>query len=31
VKTITRSGFGDVPEEEIRRNCESVLTDRNRL
>jgi proteasome beta subunit len=31
VKTITRSGFGDVPEEEIRRNCESVLNDRNRL
>src|SRR5574339_468049 len=31
VKTITRSGFADVPEDEIRRHCEAVLTDRNRL
>ena len=31
VKTITRSGFSDVAEDEIRRYCEAILTDRNRL
>jgi proteasome beta subunit len=31
VKTITRSGFAEVPEDEIRRYCEAVLNDRNRL
>jgi len=31
VKTITRSGFAEAPEEEIRRYCEAILTDRNRL
>ena len=31
VKTITRSGFADAPEDEIRRHCEAVLNDRNRL
>ena len=31
VKLITRSGFVDVPEEEIRRHCEAVLSDRGRL
>jgi len=31
VKTITRSGFSDVPEDEIRRNCEAILNDRGRL
>ncbi|HET8576339.1 MAG TPA: proteasome subunit beta [Methylomirabilota bacterium] len=31
VKTITRSGFAEVPEDEIRRHCEAVLNDRNRL
>ena len=31
VKTITRSGFSDAPEDEIRRNCEAILNDRNRL
>jgi len=31
VKTITRSGFADAPEDEIRRYCEAILTDRNRL
>jgi proteasome beta subunit len=31
VKTITRSGFSDVPDEEIRRNCEAILGDRERL
>jgi proteasome beta subunit len=30
VKTITRSGFGDVPEDEVKRLCEAVLTDRSR-
>jgi proteasome beta subunit len=28
VKTISRSGFGDVPEEEVKRTCEAILTDR---
>ena len=31
VKTITRSGFNDVPDDEIRRHCEAVLGDRGRL
>ena len=31
VKTITRSGFGEAAEEEIRRHCEAVLNDRGRL
>ena len=30
VKTITRSGITDVPEEEIRRYCEVILNDRER-
>ena len=29
-KSITRSGFGDVPEDEIRRVCEQIVTDRAR-
>jgi proteasome beta subunit len=28
VRTITRSGFGDVPEDEVRRVCEAVLAER---
>jgi proteasome beta subunit len=28
VKTITRSGFGDVMEDEIKRVCEQILADR---
>jgi proteasome beta subunit len=31
VKTITRSGITDVGDEEVRRHCEAVLTDRGRL
>jgi proteasome beta subunit len=31
VKTVTRSGFSDVPDEEIRRHCEAILNDRGRL
>ncbi len=31
VKTITRSGFAEVPEDEIRRHCEAILNDRGRL
>ena len=31
VKIITRSGFSDVPEEEIRRHCENIVNDRGRL
>ena len=31
VKTITRSGFGDVAEDEVRRNCETILAERGRL
>jgi proteasome beta subunit len=30
VKTITRSGFGEVGEDEIRRVCEQILDDRKR-
>jgi hypothetical protein len=28
VRTITRSGFTEVPEDEVRRVCEAVLKDR---
>jgi proteasome beta subunit len=28
VKTITRSGFGDVPDDEVKRVCEAILVDR---
>jgi proteasome beta subunit len=28
VKTITRSGFGEVPEDEVRQACEAVLAER---
>ena len=31
VKTITRSGCADVGEDEIRRHCEAILNDRERL
>ena len=31
VKTITRSGFSDAGEDEIRRHCEVILNDRERL
>jgi proteasome beta subunit len=31
VKTITRSGFGDVADDEIRRFCEAILNERGRL
>src|SRR5256884_620568 len=30
VKMITRSGFAEVPEDEVRRVCEAVLADRAR-
>src|SRR5258706_10029020 len=30
VKTITRSGFGDVPEDEVKRLCEAILAERAR-
>src|SRR5215470_7579104 len=30
VKTITRSGFGDVPEDEVKRLCEAILSERSR-
>jgi proteasome beta subunit len=29
-KTITRSGYGDVPDDEIRHMCETILADRTR-
>ena len=29
VKTITRSGFGEVPEDEVRRLCEAILAERS--
>jgi hypothetical protein len=28
VKSITRSGFGDVPEDEIRKVCEDIVRER---
>jgi proteasome beta subunit len=28
VKTITRDGFGEVPEDEVRRACEELLAER---
>ncbi|OGK88876.1 MAG: proteasome subunit beta [Candidatus Rokubacteria bacterium GWC2_70_16] len=31
VKTITRSGISDLPDEDIRRHCEAILSDRGRL
>ena len=31
VRTITRSGFSDVLDDEVRRHCEAVLSDRGRL
>ena len=31
VNTITRSGFGDVADDEIRRYCEAILGERGRL
>jgi hypothetical protein len=30
VRTVTRSGFTEVPEEEVRRHCEAILADRSR-
>ena len=30
VKTITLSGFNEVPEDEVRRVCEAILSDRTR-
>jgi proteasome beta subunit len=30
VKTITRSGFGDVADDEVRRVCEAILAERAR-
>jgi proteasome beta subunit len=30
VKTITRSGFGDITEAEIRRVCEAIMADRTK-
>ena len=31
VKLITRSGFTELPDDEIRRHCETILNDRGRL
>jgi proteasome beta subunit len=31
VKVITRSGFSDAPEDEVRRHCEAIMSDRNRI
>jgi len=31
VKIITRSGFSDLADDEIRRHCEAVINDRGRL
>jgi len=31
VRIITRSGFGEVPDDEVRRNCEAILAERDRL
>jgi len=31
VKTITRSGISDLPDEDVRRHCEAILSDRGRL
>jgi len=30
VKTITRSGFGDISDDEVRRTCELILADRSK-
>src|SRR5215470_11196389 len=31
VKTITRSGFGEVTEDELRRVCEAILAERTKI
>ena len=31
VKTISRSGFADVPDDEVRRVCEAIARDRTEL
>jgi len=31
VKTITRSGFGDVADDEVRRVCEAILAERSKI
>jgi len=31
VKTITRSGFGDVADDEVRRVCEAILSERSKI
>ncbi|HSE46364.1 MAG TPA: proteasome subunit beta [Methylomirabilota bacterium] len=31
MRTITRSGFSEVPEDEVRRLCEAILKDRTRF
>ena len=31
VRIITRSGFGEVLDDEVRRNCEAILAERGRL
>ncbi len=31
VRTLTRSGFGEVPDDEVRRNCEAILAERGKL
>ena len=31
VKTITRSGISDLVDEDVRRHCEAILSDRGRL
>ncbi|OGK84363.1 MAG: proteasome subunit beta [Candidatus Rokubacteria bacterium GWC2_70_24] len=31
VKTITRSGISDLPDDDVRRHCEAILNDRGRL
>jgi proteasome beta subunit len=30
MKTITRSGFGDVPDDEVARLCETILAERTK-
>jgi proteasome beta subunit len=30
VKTITRSGFGDVTDDEVKRVCETILSERTK-
>ena len=31
VKTITRSGFGEVADDEVRRVCEAILSERSKI